>query len=33
MFQVQSDSSIEYHEEMTVEKTLELIENWKKEAA
>jgi NADH-quinone oxidoreductase subunit E len=33
MFQVQSGSGLEYHEEMTVEKTLELIENWKKEAA
>ena len=33
MFQVQSESGLEYHEEMTVEKTLALIEGWKKEAA
>jgi NADH-quinone oxidoreductase subunit E len=33
MFQVQNENGLEYHEEMTVEKTLELIENWKKEAA
>ena len=32
MFQLQSAHGIEYHEEMTVEKTLELIEGWKKEA-
>ena len=33
MFQVQDEEGLEYHEEMTVEKTLELIESWKKEAA
>ena len=33
MFQVQNENGLEYHEEMTVVKTLELIENWKKEAA
>ena len=32
MFQLQSAHGIEYHEEMTVENTLELIEGWKKEA-
>ena len=32
MFQVQSENGLEYHQEMTVEKTLELIEGWKKEA-
>ncbi|MFN2153341.1 MAG: NADH-quinone oxidoreductase subunit NuoE [Anaerolineales bacterium] len=32
MFQTQSNSGIEYHENMTVEKTLDLIETWKKEA-
>ncbi len=31
MFQSQSSSGIHYHENMTVESTLELIENWKKE--
>ena len=33
MFQAQSGDGLEYHEHMTVEKTLELIEDWKKEAA
>jgi NADH-quinone oxidoreductase subunit E len=33
MFQAQSGDGLEYHEHMTVEKTLELIEGWKKEAA
>ena len=33
MFQVQSESGLSYHEQMTVVKTLELIEGWKKEAA
>lgn len=33
MFQAQSGDGLEYHENMTVEKTLELIEGWKKEAA
>ena len=33
MFQTQSGDGLEYHEHMTVEKTLELIEGWKKEAA
>jgi len=32
MFQTQSSDGIEYHENMTVEKTLDLIETWKKEA-
>ena len=32
MFQVQSEDGLEYHEQMTVEKTLELIDGWKKEA-
>jgi NADH-quinone oxidoreductase subunit E len=32
MFQTQTHSGIEYHENMTVESTLELIENWKAEA-
>jgi NADH-quinone oxidoreductase subunit E len=32
MFQVQTDNGLAYHEQMTVEKTLELIEGWKKEA-
>jgi hypothetical protein len=32
MFQAQSPDGIEYHEHMTVEKTLGLIEGWKKEA-
>ena len=32
MFQAQSGDGLEYHEHMTVEKTLELIEGWKKEA-
>ena len=33
MFQAQSGDGLEYHEHMTVEKTLELIEGWKKESA
>jgi len=33
MFQAQSGDGLAYHENMTVEKTLELIESWKKEAA
>jgi NADH-quinone oxidoreductase subunit E len=33
MFQSQSPDGLEYHENMTVEKTLDLIEGWKKEAA
>ena len=33
MFQAQSGDGLEYHEHMTVEKTLDLIEGWKKEAA
>ena len=32
MFQSQSPEGLEYHEHMTVEKTLDLIETWKKEA-
>jgi len=32
MFQAQSVDGLEYHELMTVEKTLELIEGWKEEA-
>lgn len=32
MFQTQTRDGIEYHEDMTVERTLELIENWKTEA-
>jgi NADH-quinone oxidoreductase subunit E len=32
MFQSQSAEGIEYHENMTVEKTMALIEDWKKEA-
>jgi NADH-quinone oxidoreductase subunit E len=32
MFQAQRGSGITYHEEMTVEKTMDLIEEWKKEA-
>jgi NADH-quinone oxidoreductase subunit E len=32
MFQTQTGDGIAYHENMTVEKTLELIEGWKKEA-
>ena len=31
MFQVQSDKGISYHENYTVEKTLGLIDDWKKE--
>ncbi len=31
MFQVQSPDGIEYHENMTVESTLGLIEGWKKQ--
>jgi hypothetical protein len=31
MFQAQTNDGIAYHENMTVEKTLELIEGWKKE--
>ena len=31
MFQTQSPKGIAYHENMTVEKTMELIESWKKE--
>jgi NADH-quinone oxidoreductase subunit E len=31
MFQVQSYDGIEYHEDQTVESTLELIESWKKQ--
>jgi len=33
MFQAQSGDGIAYHEQMTVEKTMALIEEWKKEAA
>ena len=33
MFQTQTCDGLEYHENMTVEKTMELIEGWKKEAA
>jgi NADH-quinone oxidoreductase subunit E len=33
MFQVQSVDGLEYHENMTVEKTLKLIDGWKEEAA
>jgi len=33
MFQAQSREGIAYHEHMTVQKTLELIDSWKKEAA
>jgi NADH-quinone oxidoreductase subunit E len=33
MFQVQTGDGIEYHEEMTVAKTMALIDEWKKEAA
>jgi NADH-quinone oxidoreductase subunit E len=32
MFQAQSGDGLAYHENMTVEKTLELIEGWKKES-
>jgi len=32
MFQAQTGDGLAYHEHMTVEKTLELIEGWKKEA-
>jgi NADH-quinone oxidoreductase subunit E len=32
MFQTQTGDGLEYHENMTVEKTRELIEGWKKEA-
>lgn len=32
MFQAQSSEGIEYHEQMTVEKTMDLIDSWKKEA-
>ncbi|MFN2153207.1 MAG: NADH-quinone oxidoreductase subunit NuoE [Anaerolineales bacterium] len=32
MFQTQTNDGIAYHENMTVEKTMELIEGWKKEA-
>lgn len=31
MFQVQSDTEIAYHEDQTVESTMELIEKWRKE--
>ncbi|MEN8241420.1 MAG: NAD(P)H-dependent oxidoreductase subunit E [Chloroflexota bacterium] len=31
MFQVQSETEIAYHEDQTVESTMELIENWRKE--
>ena len=31
MFQVQSETEIAYHEEQTVESTMELIEKWRKE--
>ncbi len=31
MFQVQTGEGLKYHEEMTVEATMELIETWKKE--
>ena len=31
MFQVQTGDGIEYHEKQTVESTMELIENWKKQ--
>lgn len=31
MFQVQTGDGIEYHENQTVESTMELIENWKKQ--
>jgi NADH-quinone oxidoreductase subunit E len=31
MFQVQSETEITYHEDQTVESTLELIEKWRKE--
>ncbi len=33
MFQTQTGDGLAYHENMTVEKTLELIDGWKKEAA
>lgn len=33
MFQAQTTDGLEYHEQMTVEKAMELIEEWKKEAA
>ena len=33
MFQTQTGDGLEYHENMTVEKTMELIEGWKKETA
>ena len=33
MFQTQTGDGLEYHEDMTVEKTLALIEEWKKEAS
>jgi NADH-quinone oxidoreductase subunit E len=33
MFQTQTGDGLEYHENMTVEKTIELIEAWKKETA
>ena len=32
MFQTQTGDGIEYHEDMTVEKTMELVAAWKKEA-
>ena len=32
MFQTQTGDGLAYHEHMTVEKTMELIEEWKKEA-
>jgi len=31
LFQLQSANGLEYHENMTVEKTLELVESWKKQ--
>jgi len=31
MFQVQTGEGLEYHEDMTVESTMELIESWKKQ--
>jgi NADH-quinone oxidoreductase subunit E len=33
MFQTQTGDGLKYHENMTVEKTMELIEGWKKETA
>ena len=33
MFQVQSTHEISYHENQTLESTLEIVENWRKEAA